>query len=181
MRIGIDLDGTVVDTYGYWLQVLAQTPLAGRFTAIQLLDHHNDPDLFRYVEEHSDQMFGKPPAMPGALQTIRRLQAQGHELYFISARHQGLRAVTEQWLVQNGLPVDRLFLLTGGDKAALCHAEGIRLMFEDSPHYGPRLAASDIHVWLLDAEYNQEVRGANIRRFTHWSEVLTAGALQAPA
>jgi uncharacterized HAD superfamily protein len=181
MRIGIDLDGTIVDTYRYWLQVLAQTHLAGRFQAADLLDHHSDPDLYRYVEEHAAQMFGHPPAMPGALEVLARLQEQGHDLWFISARNEGLRPVTEAWLARHKLPVERLHLLAGGDKATVCLDHAITVMFEDSPSYSPILAAHGVTVWLLDTEYNRHVQAHGIRRFHHWGEVLQAPILQAPA
>lgn len=178
MRIGIDLDGTIVDTYTHWLHVLQQTPMADRFTAVDLLDHHNDPDLFQFVEQNREEMFGRPPEVPGAVSALHRLLSQGHQLYFISARHPDLLDVTQRWLSSHSLPQDRLFLLTGGDKAALCVAEGVTLMAEDSPYYAPLLAARGIQVWLRDTEYNQHVGGPGIERFWHWSEIVHSNLLQ---
>jgi len=173
MRIGLDLDGVIVDSIGSWVRVLNRE--AGTaFRPGDLPDPYATPELARVADRHELEMLIAPPAMAGVAPVLERLGAAGHELVVITARAPRLRRLTEAWLAYQGLAVDRLHFLAGGSKAPAARAERLDLMVEDAPHNALALAAAGVPVLLFAAPYNAGLRRALVEPCAGWPAVLGA-------
>ncbi len=171
MRIGIDLDGVVVDSIPRWVEVFnrvsGETYLPGT-----LINTYGSPGTAAISDRHELEMLIAPPPMDGAREVLSALRTRGHQLIVITARSPRLERLTEAWLAYYGIEVDAMHFLEGGNKAVVATAERLDLFIEDAPHNALALAEAGIPVLLFGAPYNQETKHRNIRRIHSWSEVV---------
>jgi uncharacterized protein len=122
---------------------------------------------------------------------IERIAAAGHELYFITARAERRRVVTETWLREKGLiqHARAVHLKPHGDfdpgvppgrydatssanyKVRLAKELELDAFCEDDVLIAKSLAESGIRVWLFDHSWNRELRHPNITRVGTWTEL----------
>lgn len=173
MRIGLDLDGVLVDSIPTWIAVLNRE--AGRSYQLgQLPATHATPELAAICDRREVEMLILPGPVPGAAAALAELRAAGHELVVITARGERVRRLTEAWLDYHGMAVDRLHFLEGGSKGDTALAEGIDFLVEDTPHQALAVAEAGIPVLLYSEPYNRHLGHALIRHCQGWSEVLSA-------
>ena len=171
MKIGVDLDGVIVDSIRYWIGVLNRE--AGMdYRPGDLPDTYSTPELAACCDQHELEMLIAPPPMAGADSGLKRLKAMGHTLVVLTARASRLRSLTEAWLTYHGLPVDSLHFLQGGSKAPVARAEGLELMVEDTPHHALAVCQAGVPVLLFAAPYNEHVAVQGISRCRNWDDVV---------
>ncbi|MFZ5817868.1 MAG: 5' nucleotidase, NT5C type [Bacillota bacterium] len=171
MRIGLDLDGVLVDSIPRWIEVLNRE--AGtRYGPDDLPDTYGTPEQAFHSDRNEVEMLILPGPVAGGPESVRAIHAAGHELVVITARHPRLRGLTQAWLEYHGVAVHRLHFLEGASKAPTAVAEGVDVMVEDAPHNALALAEAGVPVLLFDAPYNQAVSHPLIRRAAGWAEVL---------
>lgn len=90
-----DIDGTVADAR-HRLHLIAGTA-----------DHEQWVQFF-------DAAVDDPPLAEGVAKA--RQLAETHDIVWLTARPERLRAMTERWLAEHGLPPGRLLMLPDGDK-----------------------------------------------------------------
>lgn len=181
MRIGIDLDGVVVDSIARWVTVFNRES-AKTYPAGSLIDTHGTPENAALSDRNELEMLIAPPPMDGAREALAALRSAGHQLIVVTARSPGVRGLTEAWLQYHGITVDAMHFLEGGNKGAVAAAEGLSFFVEDAPHNAIAIARVGVPVLLFDAPYNREVSGMHIERIQTWAEVLgrlAGGARQA--
>jgi uncharacterized HAD superfamily protein len=122
---------------------------------------------------------------------LEQLVAAGHELYFITARAERRRVVTETWLREKACSTTRRpcissqwassarmfragrYDATGSAQYKTRLAQELRLdaFFEDDEVISRTLAAAGVRVYLFDHPWNRDAQHPNITRVTGWSEV----------
>lgn len=172
MRIGVDLDGVIVDSVRYWVRVLNRE-LGTNYRSGDLPDTYATAELAACCDRHELEMLIAPPPLPGAVAGVSHLKELGHTLIVITARAPRLRPLTEAWLTYYGLRVDDLHFLQGGSKVPVAQAQGLDLMVEDAPHNATALAQAGVPVCLFGAPYNEGIRHKRIQRCANWDDVLT--------
>jgi len=80
LTIAIDIDGTVADP--------------------------SEVDFYKADEDAYEFMKAKP--IKGALESIKKLHADGHRIVFYSSRKTQTRKATEEWLKKHGFPFHHL-------------------------------------------------------------------------
>lgn len=170
MRVGVDLDGVIVDSIRYWIRVLNRE--AGTcFGPDDLPDVYDQPALAECCDRHELEMLIAPPPVPGAVSGLRRLKDMGHTIAVVTARAGRLRPLTEAWLLYHGITVDSLHFLDGGQKASVVIAEGLDCHIEDTPHQALAVAGAGVTVILMATPYNGHVEGDGIIRCTGWDDI----------
>lgn len=173
MRIGLDLDGVIVDSVWRWGEVLNR--YAGtRFGPEDLPDTHGTPEMAAISDRYIVEMTIGAGPVAGAAEALRLLRDEGHSLVVVTARTPRLRKLTEAWLEYHEMPVDRLHFLEGADKAPVVQAEGVDLMVEDTPRHAVGMATAGVEVLLFSAPYNRHVEHPLVRPCAGWSEVVRA-------
>jgi uncharacterized HAD superfamily protein len=122
---------------------------------------------------------------------LEQLVAAGHELYFITARAERRRMITETWLREKGLfdYAKAVHLKPLGDfrpdyprgrydaegsaqyKTRLAQELELDAFCEDDELISRALAEAGIRVFLFDHPWNREVRHPLVTRVSGWSEV----------
>lgn len=171
MRIGLDLDGVIVDSVPNWIRIL-NIEFGANYGPDDLPDTHGTPEMAAFCDDHLIELLMPNRPMAGAVEALRRLRREGHQLVVITARSQCVRRLTEAWLEFYGFHVDELHCLEGADKAVAARATEIDLLVEDTPKNALAVAAAGVPVLLFGAPYNRDVRHPLVQRCENWGEVL---------
>jgi hypothetical protein len=139
-----------------------------------------DGTFFSELEIHQDC-----PAV------LERMVAAGHELYFITARAERRRLVTETWLREKGILdyAKAVHLKPTGEfnpdyprgrydasgsaqyKARFAQELELDAFCEDDVVIAETLAKAGVRVFLFDQPWNRNVKGDRITRVTGWSDL----------
>ncbi len=177
MRIGVDIDGVIADTF-----VLLVRELNNYFQAdlaLQDINDYNifkvyglsDADMFKFLREKEEALMEGPALKDGAAQCLSML-AQKHAIFLVSARNEKYRPQTEKWLRKHAIPYHGLILLGSHDKREACSRISVDLFIEDSLKNAHQISSCGVPVLLLDAPYNQGQLPPLVRRCSSWEEIF---------
>jgi len=212
MRIGIDLDDVMAICAVPYLRKFAeefgvQLPdeqeigwhLLSRMEKDTPLDKLV-PGLERVTPEQRDRFrlklydgtfFSELDVYEDCPAVLEQLVAAGHELYFITARAERRRMITETWLREKALfdYAKAVHLKPIGEfrpdhprgrydpqgsaryKTRLAQELGLDAFCEDDDLISRALAEAGVRVFLFDHPWNRDVQHALITRVNGWSEV----------
>jgi len=178
MRIGIDIDGVVADTFHLLvneLNIFFSRDIQPRnVTSYDLREVYgiDAKQLEKFATASKIKLTDAPEPVPGALKCIDRLK-NNDKVFFISARPQSLYTRTEAWLKKHKLDWDLLILLGRHDKADTCVKLQLDVLVEDNLQNALQVSDRDITVLLLDAPYNQGPLPSLVQRCRTWEEICT--------
>jgi len=186
MRIGIDIDGVIVDSNKFVLDHAIKFCYENN---IKYEINDNEYDEYKRMGITYEQMMKvwnkymeyyatKNPPRLYAVEVIEKL-SMNNEIYIITARDdEGLpkekygemQEMVKKWLSAYNIKYDKL-IFSKGSKLQYCIENGIEIMVEDSPR-NIRDISSKIPVLCFDNSYNREIKGDNITRVYSWYDVL---------
>jgi len=197
MRIGIDLDDVVAECAVPYLRKFAReygVELPDEELGWQTLDAIDIPEeekaRFRTRTYDSD-FFSRLEPYADCPAVLERMVEAGHELYFVTARAEKRRIITETWLREKGLldharavhlrppheigeetPRGR-YDATGSARYKSRLAQELELdrFCEDDRVIARTLAEAGTHVWLFDHPWNRDVAHPNVERVRGWSDI----------
>ena len=203
MRIGVDLDDVIA---------VCAVPYLKRFAQEYKVDLPDDKEIGWHLLREMDQrvsaderdrfriklydgtFFSELDIYEDCPTVLEKLVQRGQEIYFITARAERRRMVTETWLREKRIldHAKAVHLKPVGDfrpdyprgrydaqgsaqyKVRLAQELGIDVFCEDDTLIAKALADAGIRVLLFDHPWNRDVRHERITRVSGWSE---AGAL----
>jgi len=178
MRLGVDIDGVVADTFPLLvgeLNKFFQVDLALR----DVNDYNifkvyglNEAEILQFLGAKEKTIMEGPAVKDGAVECLRVLD-QKHTIYLVSARYEKYRPQTEEWLRKHAVPYHGLVLLGSHDKREVCRRMAVDLFIEDSLKNAHQLSACGIPVLLFDAPYNQGELPSLVRRCHSWEEIIS--------
>lgn len=187
MKIGIDIDGVLVDIarftvdygtkfrYDNYIYTDVKDDEYDERKALGLSSQQAEKFWNTYLELYAT----KYPARNFASEVIKKLK-QNHEIYIITARNEDglppeiygqMQNMVKQWLIDNEIEYNKL-IFTKGSKLPYCLENEIDVMIEDSP-YNVEDISSKVPVLCFDNPYNRKVSGENITRVYSWYDVLS--------
>lgn len=200
MRIGVDLDDVVAECAVPYLRAFAERfrlDLPEEDLGWQTLARieevsGEEKDRFR-LALYDGNFFSQLEPYEDCPAVVERIAAAGHDVYFITARAEKRRVVTETWLREQGLiqHARAVHLKPHGDfdpgvppgrydatssanyKVRLAKELELDAFCEDDVLIATLLAEAGIRVWLFDHPWNRELRHANITRVATWSELAS--------
>ncbi|MDR0434483.1 MAG: hypothetical protein LBH21_05395 [Gracilibacteraceae bacterium] len=182
MKIGLDLDGVVVNSLPQVIKVL-DSCFAQKFAPgdhFDLSRYYGAPrdEISLVISERAEEMFGAAEMTEGAAAGIAALEKNGHEIIYVTARKAGREEeVTRAWLARRGLGHSPLFCVSGGSKADVVLAESIEVFVDDFLRNAEQISAVGVPVLLLDAFYNQaEEVPPGVTRCNGWEDIQRAVA-----
>ena len=115
------------------------------------------------------------PEMAEQSKVINDLSADGHEIYFITAREGWCaKFETETWLRQHGVAYPTVIISPGSRKWKVCSALELDAMLDDSLD-NVRVISNVCRTYLLDRPWNQQDYIPNVTRVQsisqYWAEV----------
>lgn len=176
MRIGIDIDGVVSDSYRAWVRELNQ-----HFgTNILELKNYNLcvdfgvswEEMGKFFEENVAYLFQIPEPMAGAKEGIERLLNKGHEITYVTARSLNQKEYTLNWMKKHKIPHEEILFTGMESKVDYILKWDLEVMLEDFLGNAQEIAEAGVPVLLLDASYNQGELPAGIIRCQDWQEIV---------
>ncbi len=197
MRIGVDLDDVVAECAVPYLRKFAQEfavdlpPDPGWHTLSQIEQvSAEDKDRFR-IRTYDGSFFGDLEMYADCPAVLERMVAADHELYFVTARAERRRVITETWLREKGIleHAKAVHLRPQGDfdpsrprgrydadssaryKVRLAQELELDAFCEDDRTISVALAEAGIRVFMFDRSWNRDVSGACIERVSGWADL----------
>ncbi|HEY8730941.1 MAG TPA: hypothetical protein VIN69_03060 [Candidatus Limnocylindria bacterium] len=200
MRIGIDLDDVVAECAVPYLRAFAEQYRLelpdedlGWQTLAQIEEvSGEEKDRFR-IALYDGTFFSELEPYADCPDVVERIAAAGHEIYFVTARAERRRVVTETWLREKGLiqHARAVHLKPHGDfdpgvppgrydatssaiyKVRLARELELDAFCEDDVLIARSLAEAGIKVWLFDHVWNRTLAHPNITRVVTWADLAT--------
>ena len=179
MRIGIDIDDTITDTWPYMVPIYSRvfnipveelTNSLPYYNSVKKLNLTVD-DYFRIMQPYYGENTLNIPIKKDAKEVINTLKKEGHKIIFITARGKMYRepaSITETFLEKNGVMYDKL-ITNATDKAVICKKENINLFIDDSYKHCLSVSSVGIKVLMFGTNYNKNIK--EFTRITSWYEV----------
>jgi uncharacterized HAD superfamily protein len=175
MRIAFDIDDTLGGTYAPSLEFFNQQ-YGANFTLetvpqqLKALGYHYTTDPFSVlygiehakVSEvfslHSDVILDKCIPFQKALELANQYAADGHEIFYITARNAKWETLTSTWLKTQGFPTGTL-IFERDDKAGVAEKLGIDVFYEDNVVNAIAISAKGIKTYLINsiANYHDDI------------------------
>lgn len=178
MRIGVDIDGVIADSYPFWLTEL-NLHFGKNITVIDDYQMHlvfdvSSEAMNDYFVCNAERLLMSPEPIPGAKGGIEALLREGHEVIYITARTLEERDVTVRWFTMCDIPHKHEHILFAGfsSKLELVKLWDIEVFIEDYQVNAKLIAESGVPVFLLNASYNQEELPEGITRCHSWDEII---------
>lgn len=186
MRIGIDIDGVLVDierfTVDYGTKYCVENNLPIDITVGEYDEnkafHWTDEQDLKFWNQYLEYYATKYPARKFTSEVIKKLKEEGHEIYIVTARcewglppesYGKMRTFVAEWLKENDIYYDKI-IYTEGSKLPYCVGNYVEVMIEDNPT-NIKEVSTKIPVLCFDCQYNRKIEGDNITRVYSWYDV----------
>lgn len=186
MRIGIDIDDTISDTYEVIFAYAQKYTIneLGRTGQIQsdVATHHlyaksmhgwNDEEEENFWDKYYEKIKEVKP-FTLAVETIKQLKEDGHEIVLITARWPAknfdVQAVTLEWLKANHIVYDDI-VLNAEKKAKVALEQKLDLFIDDSFKNCTEVANVGVKTYIMDTRTNKGLNAENITRVYSWPDI----------
>ncbi len=187
MRIAIDFDGTIANTYVIEKQFCKEKcgidipfeALAGPLRN-QFLTDEQILEVKQYA--HSPATLAAP-LIPGARDAIQELIAAGHKVIILTARVAAAAKIAKEYLKQNRIPYHHLLFVSSDEKRRL--ADGtilsknvvinrlkLDVIIDDLLKGLGALAGNGVTVIIIDQPWNQGQLPPGVLRIKGWKEIV---------
>lgn len=176
MRIGVDIDGVISDSYPLWLAELNQhygknIPCVDDYN-MHLSFDVSPEDMNDFFETNVERLLIMPEAISGAKEGIESLHQEGHEIIYVTARTIDQEELTARWFKERGIYYNQGLYTGFGSKLEAVKEWGIEVFIEDYQENAKLIAEYGVPVFLLDATYNQEKLPQGITRCHSWEDII---------
>ena len=186
MRIGIDIDGCIVDLAKFVIDYGTKFCYENNIHYNLKEDEYDEAKALGISAENVIKFWNmylpyyatKYQARSFAADVILKLKEK-NEIYIVTARNEyglpdelygHMHEIVINWLKENNITYDKI-VFTEGSKLPYCLANNIDLMIEDSPRNIQEISTK-IPVLCFDNTYNKSVKGENITRVYSWYDIL---------
>lgn len=184
MRIGLDIDDTICDTFDFLLPYICkyykldyEKTKKRNLSYDYFLDHYDD--YFIFAKLNYKNIIPHVPLKKGVIKYLTKLRKKGHQIVFITARsdrgYDNPYQLTYDYLALNGIPFDTL-ITSAGDKAGSCKEEQIDLFIDDSIDNCKSLSSHNIQVLLFKAAWNKKCKEfKKVKSFKNLYKIVKGG------
>ncbi|HBH0712330.1 TPA: hydrolase [Clostridioides difficile] len=175
LNICIDIDGTITSPY-HFIPYLNDI-FNKNITEAECITHNWEElygsgirDVYAEFNNKYIHSYDEAKIVEGATEVISTL-SKGHNLSFVTARHECLTDVTKNWLSRQGFSDIDVYLLGSDYKVEKARELSCDIFIEDNPLNSVQLADDGVKVILLDTNYNKDVKHQNIVRVSNWIDI----------
>lgn len=180
MRFGFDIDDTLIDLRQHAFQLynkkLNKNISLDIFKTIPTVEIHapfglTDREGSEMWKESLEEIyFTNCPSFPEALETLKKLEVEGHEIFYITSRPKGYCGRTLEWFKAQGFPVKSENFFCGmedHEKIDTITSLDLDYYIDDKPAVLNTLRGLSTKLIVKDQSYNQL---ETHRRLVSWSE-----------
>lgn len=163
MKIGIDIDDTICDTWNYTLPLMCKyykkdlDELKKSVTGYYETGNLTLKDYMVFAKNNHQDYILKIPLIKNAKEIINRLKEEGNQIIFITARsengYNNPYEITHEYLKNNDIVFDKLYV-SGFDKKDICDIEKIDLFIDDNFNNCVKVQELGIDVLLFGLNSN---------------------------
>lgn len=180
MKFGFDIDDTLINlrehAFHIYNKKLEKTIDIDIFNNIKRVEIH---EPFGMSDEQGNEMWNSSleeiyytscPSFPGAVETLQKLEKDGHEIYYITARPEEHGERSKEWLKKQGFPVqDNRFFYGMKDEEKIFTIQKLKLDYyvDDKPAVLQTLLAGSTKLYVKDQVYNRHLQ--DIPRIENWA------------
>ncbi len=178
MKIGIDIDDTMADTFDYLIPYIAEFfKMDINYLKANHISYCNLPKEMKereleFAKKYYDKVIPNTPFKPKVAEYINKIKDLGHEIIIITARDKTLYTneykTTIEELNNNNINYDKL--ICDFDKAKICKIEKIDLFIDDSIFNCSRVNALGIKTLLFNSKGNLKDK-TNLDRIDSWKDI----------
>lgn len=178
LRIGIDIDGVIVDYVTASLPLLSQ--ICDRPISYQDI---NSRDLTKALGMGKQaiayfwrqvlftELLQYAPPIKGVTKALSQLD--GHKLWLFTGRPKHLKPLTESWLIGNSIVYNRIVFDSGKTVGKLSTERNCDVFIEDQLEVAAVLAEAGVFTILLDQPWNQTpILPRNCIRVFDWDSII---------
>jgi uncharacterized HAD superfamily protein len=190
MNIGVDLDCTLADfqpalisfhNYHYKTNLVIED--FWTFTFHKVWGGSSEEGRRRVNHFYKTKFFRGIQPITGAVEAIRFLKEQGHQVYIVTARVAALEKPTKRW-VEKYFPglIDEIYFSNShyaatpgrSNKSDYCLSLNLDYLIEDDPNYAADCHSEKTKVVMLDWPWNRKAKlPAGVIRVNSWAEVTS--------
>ena len=178
MKIGIDIDDTMADTFDYLMPYIADFfDVDIKYLKDNNISYSNLPKEMKereleFAKKYYDKVIFGTPFKPKVAEYIDKIRELGHEIIVITARDKTLYTdeykTTIEELKNNNIHYDKL--ICDFDKANVCKNENIDLFIDDSIANCNKVNELGIETILFNSKSNIKDK-TNLDRIDSWEEI----------
>lgn len=188
MRIGIDIDDTIANTFekviesavtytrenidpNYQLKEVGKSVTNLPYKEMFGWNDQQDSDFWKKYDFGKD--ISEITIKENAADVIARWY-ENHEIYLITARSKKLgediETLTRKWLEKHKIKYHHLFM-EAEEKIDLCLANKIELFIDDTYHHCKKMQENKIKAFMMRSQMNQNIKDESIPVFQNWKEI----------
>lgn len=175
LNLCIDIDGTITEAY-HWLD-LTNEYFGTKIRPSQVTDYEihkvlqvSREEYSEFYNKYGEYMHGNEKLRENAELILWRLN-QEHNVYYVTAREEKMRAVTENWFKENKLPIEQLHMMGSHYKVDKARELECHIFIEDRYENALQLALAGFEVLLMDCYYNRLPLIPGITRVSNWMDI----------
>ncbi len=184
MKIGIDIDDTIADSYDSFLKCALEYDKTLRNTGIvsqKRLYHYdfdwNEEEINKFYSIYFAKSFGGVTPKKDAIDILRKLKNQEHEIIFITSRNNmntkySAYDITMEWMKKYDVPYTKV-ITECNDKEAICLKEKIDVFIDDSRSQCTNVARNDAITVILYDEFNMHEDYNESFKVKSWNEIYS--------
>lgn len=190
MNIGIDLDGVLTNYRKFAIEQGQNYCKENNKGKLVNPEAYHSKDMFNWDEETDMDFWMKNiflyaeenPVIQGASENIKKLKADGHTIFIITARmgaspesnckeevREKMKETVKEWLAKNEIVYDYI-IFSKEDKSKHIMENNIDVMIEDAPSNLKNLSKLTKMI-CVDWPYNRGIENDNIYRCYNWNEI----------
>lgn len=186
MRIGIDIDDTISDTYEvafayaqkYTINELGRTGkiqnnIANHHTYLKGMHNWNEEEEMNFWHKYYGEIIQMVKPFTFAVDIIKKLREK-NEVVLITARwpeeNCNIEELTLEWLDKNHIEYDEI-IVNANDKAKVALEQKIDLFIDDSLKNCCEVANAGIKTYIMNTRTNQGLESENITRVYSWPDI----------
>lgn len=187
MRIGIDIDDTIADSYEvmfayaqmYTINELGrsgeiQTVIAKHHFYLKSMHKWTDEEEMNFWHNYYGNMIKQIRPFTFVTDIIKKLKEEGNEIILITARwpaeNWNIEQITLDWLERNHIEYDEI-VLNANDKAKVALEKKLDLFIDDSFKNCLDVANSGIKTFIMNTRTNQGLEDERITRVYSWPDI----------
>lgn len=187
MRIGVDVDDTISDTYEvafayaqkYTVEELKRSAEIQNFTAkhhyyLTIMHNWTDEEEMNFWHKYYGDIIKKVKPFTFAVDTIKKLKEEGHEIVIVTARwpegNCDVYGLTLEWLKKNDIIYDDI-VFNASDKSKVALEKKLDVFIDDSFKNCISVANIGVKAYIIDSRTNKGLESENVTRVYSWPDV----------